>query len=212
MQNQKTEKNFLDASFASASVFGAFMAPNLLSGYFPKICTEDLSPVPGEPGKIRTYSGIYFDPLTPRIEDINIEDIAHALARICRWGGHTVGFFSVAQHCVLGCQLLETKREKLAFLLHDAVEAYLYDVCSPIKRQMPAYIQAEKNIDLMIRDKYGVGSNIDLWRKVKEADEAMLRWEWAHVMQPTEVVCWSPEAAKYLFLTTFEDLTSQFIK
>jgi hypothetical protein len=51
---------------------------------------------------IQTASGIKFYPLAPHPEDVTIEDIAHALSKMCRFNGHnghTSAFYSVAQHC-----------------------------------------------------------------------------------------------------------------
>ena len=50
---------------------------------------------------IQTYSGIEFYPLDPRIEEVKLLDIAHALSNICRFTGHCNEFYSVAQHSVL---------------------------------------------------------------------------------------------------------------
>ena len=109
---------------------------------------------------IRTYTGKKFWPLTPITEEICIEDIAHALSLICRFTGHCYCFYSVAEHSIrvshaaqkivldqarkmlgLGlCRLkltpdvLNLAREVALWgLLHDASEAYLCDVPSPIK-------------------------------------------------------------------------------
>jgi uncharacterized protein len=78
----------------------------------------------------RMLSGRRLDLLDPSPLDIEIEDIAHGLARVARWNGQTKGdhAFSVAQHCVLVTQLFahahpySTRQEQLAALLHDAPE------------------------------------------------------------------------------------------
>ena len=56
-----------------------------------------------DPNQIRTYNGINMDPFNPRHSDIRIDDIAHALAMLCRANGHISHFYSVAQHC-LNCE------------------------------------------------------------------------------------------------------------
>lgn len=86
---------------------------------------------------IQTASGRAFDLLNPRVEDIDFaEDISAPLARIARFGGHVgSGPYSVAQHCVVGCDaFVEAGRHDLAaaFLLHDAHEAPLGDFASPV--------------------------------------------------------------------------------
>ena len=89
-----------------------------------------------------------FDFLKPKEQDIHIEDIAHALSLSCRFGGHGRFFYSVAEHCVLVSLLCEMEEADdttcLAALLHDAEEAYLPDIPSPIKACMP---EAEKLYD-----------------------------------------------------------------
>ncbi len=89
----------------------------------------------------RMLSGRRLDLLDPSPLDIEIEDIAHGLARVARWNGQTIGAhaFSVAQHCLLVEQIagrlqprLDTKW-RLAALLHDAPEYVVGDLISPFK-------------------------------------------------------------------------------
>jgi uncharacterized protein len=84
---------------------------------------------------ISTQSGRFY-PLNPRPDDVNIEDIATALSNVCRFAGHVVDFYSVAQHSVVVSSLLASRgpRFQLFGLLHDAAEAYLGDMASPVKR------------------------------------------------------------------------------
>lgn len=85
---------------------------------------------------METFSGRFFDYEFPAPEQISIEDIAHALSHICRFGGHTRTFYSVAEHSVLVSRLLEQSsaaRYQLAALLHDGHEAYLGDLPTPLK-------------------------------------------------------------------------------
>jgi hypothetical protein len=103
-----------------------------------------------------TYTGKKFYPFNPRIEDIDIEDIAHALSLICRFGGHLPEHYSVAQHSVLVSYLVPIEL-RLEGLMHDAAEAYIGDVIRPIKKH-PVFIQLltsiENNLDLLIRSKF----------------------------------------------------------
>jgi len=89
----------------------------------------------------RMLSGRRLDLLDPSPYDIEIEDIAHGLARVARWNGQTHGphAFSVAQHCVLVERLVTLfrpdidRRWRLAALLHDAPEYVIGDMISPFK-------------------------------------------------------------------------------
>lgn len=98
--------------------------------------------------EILLYSGVLFDPLNPQPSKILIEDIAHALANIPRWTGHTKHFYSVAQHSLRCLELAEMLGYKcgLEILLHDATEAYLLDMATPIKCRMPDYQKAETKL------------------------------------------------------------------
>src|SRR5215475_3324480 len=89
----------------------------------------------------RMLSGRRLDLLDPSPLDIEIEDIAHGLARVARWNGQTSGAhaFSVAQHCVLVETIAGTlspglsRRYRLAALMHDAPEYVIGDLISPFK-------------------------------------------------------------------------------
>ena len=89
----------------------------------------------------RMLSGRRLDLLDPSPLDIEIEDIAHGLARVARWNGQTKGehAFSVAQHCLVVERLVGELRPKgtralrLAALLHDAAEYVIGDLISPFK-------------------------------------------------------------------------------
>lgn len=82
---------------------------------------------------ILTFTGKRVDLLNPSPSDICIEDIAHSLAASTRFNGHTRVPVSVAQHCVLGSYLFQDSDGALAFLLHDAHEAYLGDLARPVR-------------------------------------------------------------------------------
>jgi 5'-deoxynucleotidase YfbR-like HD superfamily hydrolase len=89
----------------------------------------------------RMLSGRRLDLLDPSPLDIEIEDIAHGLARVARWNGQTNGAhaFSVAQHCVLVERLTGelsprvARAARLVALLHDAPEYVIGDLISPFK-------------------------------------------------------------------------------
>src|SRR5919109_1360334 len=89
----------------------------------------------------RMLSGRRLDLLDPSPLDIEIDDIAHGLARLARWNGQTIGehAFSVAQHALLVEEIAGTlyrdwsRTWRLAALLHDAPEYVIGDLISPFK-------------------------------------------------------------------------------
>ena len=91
-----------------------------------------------------TFTGKHFYLLNPRPEDVCIEDIAHSLARTCRYGGHVrVENYSVAEHSCLMAEYVMglvasgryTRLDALEALMHDAGEAYYGDIKRPIKHE-----------------------------------------------------------------------------
>src|SRR5687768_18070586 len=101
----------------------------------------------------RMLSGRRLDLLDPSPLDIEIEDIAHGLARVARWNGQTEGAhaFSVAQHCLLVEQCVGdlkprgTRALRLAALLHDSAEYVIGDLISPFKAAVGLDYKAFEN-------------------------------------------------------------------
>lgn len=98
---------------------------------------------------IQVRSGAKFHFLDPQYDEILIEDIAYSLSNLTRFNGH-VPFYSVAEHSVFVSYRCPT----LGALLHDAAEAYLSDIPSPIKQYLPQFQQMEDNILDVIMDKF----------------------------------------------------------
>lgn len=151
---------------------------------------------------IRTYSGIYMNVFEPTIDMICIEDISHSLSMQCRFGGHLPKFYSVAQHSVNCCNYVP-EDFKLEALLHDAAEAYLIDLPSPIKHRIPEYKKMEDNIMKLIAQRFGLEYPFPFI--IHEADKAVLQYEWDNIMiNNSEVIhCWNPETAKNTFIDYF---------
>lgn len=170
---------------------------------------------------IFTYSGKKIVVREFKEEDISIIDIAHSLSNICRFTGHVKEFYSVAQHSVLVADHQETLEEARAALLHDATEAYLNDLSSPIKASihLGAYKELEDKYHNVINDRFdlhdGNTPNIkkaDLEALFTEKRDILLHpnadWGWGYDITRWEetIVPLGPKQAKILFLKRFKEL------
>ena len=171
---------------------------------------------------ILTSAGTYFHFLDPERSAIDIETIAHALAHICRFTGHTNTFYSVAQHSVLVSRLVPPEHA-LAGLLHDAAEAYLGDVSAPLKQLLPDYKAIESRVEAEVLRRFGLPAKLP--PEVKEADRLALAIEqralmpvhdnvWDCELHPDydriktliEIVPAQPVVARKLFMGRFREL------
>ena len=136
----------------------------------------------------RMLSGRRLDLLNPSPFDIEIEDIAHGLARVARWNGQTVGghAFSVAQHSIVVeeiCAHLQpglASRWRLAALLHDAPEYVIGDMISPFKAALGFDYKAfEAGLEAAIHIRFGLPphSPTEIKALVKTADRASAHFE-----------------------------------
>jgi 5'-deoxynucleotidase YfbR-like HD superfamily hydrolase len=169
---------------------------------------------------IQTYSGRRFSPTNPIVNAIVIQDIAHSLSMQCRFTGHVKKFYSVAQHSVLVSYLCNYE-DALWGLLHDASEAYLVDVPSPLKRsgKFDSYLEFERNMQAAICKRFELSESEPV--SVKKADKLLLATESRDLMsplrsdwvQPCEPLPFkidplSQQDAKDLFMKRFFELTN----
>lgn len=140
---------------------------------------------------ITTVTGKHFFPLNPNRQDIDIEDIAHALSLICRANGHFRHFYSVAQHSIACAEEAIARgyslEVTLGCLLHDASEAYLCDVTRPVKKHIPAYLKAEESLQKVIWKKF-IGRELTEpeQNQVFEIDDHILSMEF-HLLMPEDL-------------------------
>lgn len=184
-------------------------------------------PVNESGGWIQTLQGVAFYPLAPRIEDIQIEDIAHGLAGDFRFGRQMRQRYSTAQHSVYVSELAGAESYALALygLLHDASEAYLADVTRPVKYmpELAGYRAAEKTLQTMIYHRFGLSGfeppevktidNLMLGIEARDLMQPLCRpdeWEWClgpARLHPFRISrCWSPDEAEERFLERFKQL------
>lgn len=174
---------------------------------------------------IQTYSEVVFHPFSPTPDMVNVADIAHACALNCRFNGHLKTHYSVAQHCVLAANIImeQTNDPVLSLwgLLHDASEAYIADLASPIKKGIPGYKETENGIQAAVIAKYklpetepAIVKEVDLRLLVTEARDLMprswlLRHGWKYNAEPyTQFTIdgWEWQKAEQEYLKTFETL------
>jgi len=153
---------------------------------------------------IRTYTGRRFWPLNPKADEVCIEDIAHALSLACRFSGHTYCFYSVADHSLRVSKCAEqialkawepdadnpasnragfAREMALWGLLHDASEAFLCDLPSPLKRSAAMgqlYKRYERTLMQTIAERFNLIPHEPAL--VKKADSILLDTEMRDLM------------------------------
>jgi 5'-deoxynucleotidase YfbR-like HD superfamily hydrolase len=152
----------------------------------------------------RMLSGRRLDLLDPSPLDVELDDIAHGLARVARWNGQTSGdhIFSVAQHVLLVEALARAKqprldaRTRLALLLHDAPEYVIGDMISPFKAVIgDSYKAVEKRLLGAIHLRFGLPSRLpeETTALIKTADRQ------AAYLEATRLAGFAEEEARKFF-------------
>lgn len=170
---------------------------------------------------INTYTGKKFHFLHPHPDEMDIEDIAHALSNQCRFTGHTKFHYSIAQHTVYAYQNAPASLKRVA-LLHEASEAYILDVATPLKRHLGGYTAMEMAIMKVAAAKYQFEWPAPI--ELHKLDKALLITEMQALMpermlsdvkespfngQPNLVIEeWSPRYAEKMFLDCFYESES----
>jgi 5'-deoxynucleotidase YfbR-like HD superfamily hydrolase len=180
-------------------------------------------------------SGRRLDLLEPSPLDIEIEDIAHGLARVARWNGQTKGSnaFSVAQHSVLVERLVAelsprlSRQARLMALLHDSPEYVVGDLISPFKAAVGINYKAlEERLQMSIHLRFGLPADIPppLKTLFKRADHLSAYYEATQLagfeelearrlfgtppkgLKPPRLAPWSTAEAQSQFLGRFQRL------
>lgn len=169
-----------------------------------------------------TVSGVHFTPFDPNPDDIRLEDIAHGLANLCRGSGQTQFFYSVGLHSIYVSQDLaargESRRVQLLGLLHDAQEAYISDLVSPVKAHLDDYQTLETRMEDVVWDAFGLDPTAEDMAIVKESDERLCRHEHGVVLpgapdgQPNTEVAYDLWAGEHRDVASwFTDRTKQLV-
>jgi hypothetical protein len=171
--------------------------------------------------KMMTASGQLLDLLALKTDDIRAQDLGRALAMTCRFGGHVREFYSVAQHSVHVAQLLPPSLQ-LHGLLHDAAEAYIGDLITPVKEHMPGFKELQARIEYVIFEAFGLRPTEQERDAVKRADLIMLAVEHRDLRiqssrslpdapPGTHLVPWPWELAEARFLQNLARLHPSYI-
>jgi len=152
----------------------------------------------------RMLSGRRLDLLDPSPLDVEVDDIAHGLARVARWNGQTMGahIFSVAQHALLVEALARARvprldrNGRLATLLHDAPEYVIGDMISPFKAVIgDSYKAVEKRLLAAIHLRFGLPAKLpeNLQNLIKAADRG------AAYLEATRLAGFADDEARKFF-------------
>ncbi len=185
---------------------------------------------------METFSGVHIS--VPFDTDINlerdsklflIEDIAHSLSMLCRYGGHSVKFYSVAEHSVRVSYSCPTELA-LEGLMHDVTEAYMSDIISPLKPYLTGYKEWEHALYARIAPVFNLAATIP--DSVEKADKDMCVFEiprvlkskgegWIRPADPIDISrypdhissdqvdFWSPASAEFFFMERYKQLVKQ---
>lgn len=159
-------------------------------------------------GVMDTRSGGYIDLTNPDVDEVSIDDIAHNLSHICRWGGKPEDYFSVAEHCIMTAERGVPKHKRLGLLMHDCEEALLGDNITPLKEIIPQLVVLGDRIRDLLLIKFNVPYDPKL---VLVVDAEQLEWERENIIKNRLYIGLAPKTAKQLFLDKFYEY-SQDVK
>ena len=173
---------------------------------------------------IRLRSGGYFDFANPKPDQFTIEDIAGALSKLCRFGGQSSSFYSVAEHLIL-CDEIALKMGcdrdcRRAVIMHDAAEAFCGDVVKPLKIMLESYAKIEQAVEDAVAAAFGIDfakhkdviHKIDTSIRLSERDQLFdpdgVTWsdEAGCERFSVNLNCWNPSRAEYEFLIATGEL------
>ena len=178
-------------------------------------------------GSICTSTGIIFYPLDPRVEEICLEDVAHALSHKARFTGHTKKLYSTGEHSVRVSWLLKDQGRSLmdqfVGLHHDDSDAYLPDVPTPLKvlPEFDWFRELEHKIQNLCYEKFGCV--VTDYKPIKSADISLFLTERRDLMPtiaggfskryveeaipyPYTITPWNPVDVKSMYLRTHMEL------
>ena len=167
----------------------------------------------------QTYTGKVIEYGNVDLDQIDIVDIAHSLSMQCRYGGHLEHFYSVAEHSWLVSHRV-SKENAFWGLMHDAAEAYITDIPTPIKDYVPLIRPLEDYLLRRIAIKFNLWG-LEIPKEVKNADLRLLMTEKHQFFDNVEprdwevsvkkydgmiIPCYTPKIAERAFMQRFREL------
>lgn len=158
-------------------------------------------------GHMITHTGILFNLLEPRMEDIDPLDIAVHLSRTDRWNGGTRHFYSVAEHCCR-CHDKAPQHLKPLALLHDAEEAYWGDVIKTVKmllkREGSEIPDKMSELRKLIFRRFGISE--EGYEEIVKIDMEELQWDFDNQIVAFKHFPWDEMIATTEWLRRFNEL------
>lgn len=164
------------------------------------------------PPKCGTHSGLLFDLVNPDHTDVNVEDIVFGLSRQFRFNGHTKFPYSVAQHSMFVAELMPPELAAYG-LLHDAHEAYMGDITSPVKSALhvlggyQAIAKLDDILSAATHKYFGLRWPLpkDIEAEVAKADKLAAQFEKAHLLNMDFEAPFELTSKLYRYLTPISD-------
>jgi hypothetical protein len=163
-----------------------------------------------------TVSGVQFTPYDPNPGDVRLEDIAHGLGNLCRASGQAQFFYSVGLHSIYVSQDLaargESRRRQLMGLLHDAQEAYISDLISPVKAHLEEYKRLEAGVEAVVWEAFDLQPTAEDLAAVKNSDRRLCRHELGVVLPDAPEGQPNTDVAYDLWAGHNRDVASWFVR
>ncbi len=139
--------------------------------------------------EVTLANGELFDLINGDYKRIHAAEICSRLGKLCRWAGAGKGFYSVAEHSIHVANriLIEYNgldMDVLDALFHDASEAFLGDLASPVKQVLPSYQILEQHVQSSLQAAIGIVPSAQRAFTIEHADKEVAVWERASLIYP----------------------------
>jgi hypothetical protein len=172
----------------------------------PKMPNQDTR---GKRAIVTLHSGVNIDLRSPDMSEVKISDVAHTLARICRWNGIPEDHFSVAEHCVMAAESAP-KDKRLKVLMHDCEESILGDNITPLKNLVPELVVVGNYVRGLLLKHFNIKGYKE--SDIKPYDRAQTEWERQNIIDTQNYKGMMPKQAKRLFIEKYNEYSKYNIK